>query len=204
MMQRLALLLLVLLFNVCRAEEVAQFPIDPPNPADFARAVNYYVALGEKPAVHALYERARHDGLATSLLCRALFEPKPNQELRAPWWGSLYELPVITMTAARWPFLPLALFGKTYFVLSLRFMLAGAAEDPQDYVSFCHANGVFRREPVPVPTRAQAWHDALALRQSPTWKALKWKDKAESISYTLSEQGTWNYVKAQAAAVQTP
>ena len=108
------------------------------------------------------------------------------------------------MTSARWPLRPLALSGETYFVLSSRILLTGVAEDPRDYVIFCHANGVFRQELVPVPTHAQTRHDALALRQSPAWKSLKWRDRADGGSYTMSEQTIWDNIKAEVDAVKSP
>ena len=152
--------------------------------------------------VYLLRKQIRNDGDPASLLCLVLFEPKPGHEIQCPAWGSFTELPTNSMASAYWNLVPLVLSGRTYFVLSLRRLLTGVPEDPQEYISSCRANGVFRRTFVPVPTRAEARRDALALHQSCAWKALKWKDHDEYGSYDLSEQSVWAYIKAQADAVR--
>src|SRR5207248_2099895 len=102
-----------------------------------------------------------------------------------PMYGGL-SLPFKTMPHANWPLYPVAASGKSFFVLSEGYSLAGVPEDPKHYLAHCRAEGAFRKHPVPIPTQAEAQRDAKALRQSPPWKAIKWKDSGQGFSYTMS------------------
>lgn len=180
--------------------------------ADLAEAVNHYVALGESAAVKeltALTSRKYEDGYVEDAsgrfyrrdrvgwVCRILFLPKGNQALRGPRYGALL-LPFLSMPDNRWPLYPVAASGNSFFVLSEGYILGGAPEDPKKYLSHCRAEGFFRKQPVPVPTRAQARKDVRALRLSPAWRAIKWKDKRSYASYTMHEEWTWRFIQAQA------
>src|SRR5262245_3696949 len=114
-----------LLFSVSlvRAEIPELFKKKEFTAADFATAVNWFVALGEEGAVKQMQEIAKSraaDNFITRYrvgwMCRVLFEPKEVKRLRAPQWGSL-NLPYHTMPDKSWPLYPVALSGSTYFVL---------------------------------------------------------------------------------------
>ncbi len=178
--------------------------------ASFAEAVNHFVALGEEAAIQKLRGLAT-DGMADfkrgfsvneriGWICRVLFEAKTGS-LRPPGFGSL-SLPDRTMPAKTWPLYPVALSCSTYFVLSEGYSLDGLDEDPRDYIDHCHRTGVFRKEPVGVPTRAQAVADASALRHSVAWKAIQWKDGGQNWSYALDEEWVWSFIQKQAEDIQ--
>lgn len=181
----------------------------------FAEAVNHFIALGQDAAVEELRgltldrdtDFALHGNGAWSVnervgwVCRVLFEAKAKEPLRPPAFGALAALPESTMPHKDWPLYPVVLSGSTYFVLSEGYSLAGRAEDPKAYIEYCRQTGVFRKDSVTVPTKAQALKDAAALRQSTAWKAIKWKDSGVGWSYTLSETGTWEFVQNQAETI---
>jgi hypothetical protein len=181
------------------------------NAANLAEAVNHFVALGEKSALCELIDLApNHDfkrdkGFSlperVGWVCRILFQPKGDQPLRAPCYGG-HRLPYLTMPLTRWPLYPVAASGDSFFVLSEGYFLAGFPEDPKRYLAYCRAEGIFRKQPVPVPTRAKAEKDVLALRESPAWKAIKWKDRGPGTNYTMSEEWTWEFIQAQADAIK--
>jgi len=178
--------------------------------ASFADAVNHFVALGQDTAVQEL------QGLATDSptdikrgfsvnerigwMCRVLFEAK-SESLRPPLFGAL-SLPDHTMPSKSWPLYPVAISGSSYFVLSEGYMLGGRAEDPKAYIEYCRKAGVFRTKLVVVPTRSQALTDVAALRQSPAWQAIKWDDRGENWSYTMSEAWTWKFIQRQAEDIR--
>jgi hypothetical protein len=178
--------------------------------ANLAEAVNHFVALGEEPAARELSTLAPdHDpGRAgfslperVGWVCRILFQPKGDQPLRAPRYGA-HSLPYLTMPLARWPLYPVAESGDSFFVLSEGYMLAGIPERPTRYLAYCRAEGIFRKQRIPVPGRHQAKKDVLALRQSPAWKAIEWKDRGPETTYTMNEEWTWRFIQAQADAIK--
>ena len=181
---------------------------------DLAEAVNHYVALGEGDGVRELTALAVENDSPQSALgkdphlperigwvCRILFIPKDGRPLPPPGLGSL-RLPFKTMPLANWPLYPVAASGKSYFVLGEGYMLAGLPEPAEWYIASCHRAGVFRTQPVPIPTGAEARRDAEALRNSAAWKIIKWKDRGEGFSYVLSEQQTWKFIQSQADAIK--
>jgi len=208
-----ASLFLSMAFSVCHAEVPQLFIQREFNAADVAQAVNYFIALGEEGALSELtklapdydsrfgnFNRSFNRTERVGWVCRILFEPKGKQPLRPPMYGGL-DLPDNTMPFANWPRYPVAASGKSYFVLSEGYNLAGAPEDPKQYLAYCRAEGIFRKQPVPVPARAEAQHDVAALRQSPAWKTIKWKDSGQGFSYTMSEEWTWKFIQAQADSI---
>jgi hypothetical protein len=178
--------------------------------AHLAEAVNYFVALGEQQAVRELSDLApefnsKREDVSLServgWVCRILFLPKGRKPLREPGYGG-HQLPYLTMPLSRWPLYPVAASGDSFFVLSEGYSLMGIAENPKKYLEYCRANGVFRKQAVVVPTRAQAEKDVLALRQSPAWKAIQWKDGGRGTTYTISEPWIWSFIQAQADAIK--
>lgn len=177
--------------------------------ASFAEAVNYFISLGEDAAVVELQGLAANKityskhgfnvNERIGWMCRVLFEAK-TESLRPPRFGGL-RLPYNTMSENSWPLFPVALSGSTYFVLSEGYSLAGVPEDSKAYIEYCRRNGIFREKPIAVPTKAQALTDAAALRQSPAWKAIKWKDSGENWSYTMDEGSAWEFIQKQAESI---
>lgn len=171
--------------------------------ATFAQAVNHYVSLGEEAAVDELRDMAA-DQLAhpergfdiserIGWLTRVLFESKTGRPLRPPMFGGL-NLPVETMREASWPLYPVAFSGSTYFVLSEGYFLAGKPEDTGGYIDYCRKAGIFRKKLLDVPVKARALADAVALRRSMAWKAIKWT--------RTDEAGTWEFIRKQAEYIQ--
>jgi RNA polymerase sigma factor (sigma-70 family) len=175
-----------------------------------AEAVNHYVALGEEASVKELESLVSDDtgdifsdmNLARrmSWVCRILFQPKEDEPLRGPGYGAV-SLPWNSMPLKKWPLFPLAASGSSYFVLSELYTLGGIAEKPKAYLKYCRANGQFRKEAIPIPSKAQALKDLEQLRQSKAWKAIKWKDSGKGWSYYYSEDWIWEYIKKQAEEI---
>lgn len=174
--------------------------------AMFAEAINHFVDMGEEKAIAAIKELAAKPGatpqdLAIQRLaftCRSLFEPKGKVPLRAPPYGGLLQLPERTMPLEKWPLYPVVRSGSSYFVLSERYSLGGKLGPTISYFNYCFADGKFRKDRVPVPSKEQALRDIDLLRESEPWKALKWKDKGQGFDYEKSESTVLNYLKAQA------
>jgi hypothetical protein len=174
--------------------------------AIYAEAVNHFVDMGEEKAIAAMKVLAnlKEPGIADreevrlAFTCRVLFEPTAKSPLREPLFGQLGHLPPVRMPPEQWPLFPIVHVGSSYFVLGEGYSLAGLAEPSIDYINYCCANGRFRRERVPLPTKAQALRDFYRLRKSEPWKALKWKDKGQGLEYQLSESFVLEYLKAQA------
>jgi hypothetical protein len=207
-MRRFILSFLILSANPCYAETPLLFREKPFICAALAEAANHYVALGEKAAIkelealtsdwtkdHRRGEFSRNERVGW--VCRVLFQPKEKEPLRQPSFGALH-LPRNSMPLKAWPLYPVASSGKSYFVLSEGYSVAGHPEDPKDYLKYCRPDGKFRTELVPIPTRDQALEDLEALRKSDAWKAIKWKDSGPGFSYTFSEEWCWRFIKAQA------
>jgi hypothetical protein len=85
-------------------------------------------------------------------------------------------------------------------VLNENYNPNGVPEELKHYMDYCKENGVFRTTPIPVPTREQAFKDAMALRQSRAWQDIQWVDK-DGYSYPLGEQWTFGYIVNQAKAI---
>jgi hypothetical protein len=228
--------LLSLFVSLCCV--VARAEAEPPelfrkhdfNAAILAAAVNHFQELGEKRAVEELSALAAEHGrekagqkamdpalagreanidlaVRVAWVCRVLFMPKGNEPLRAPFYGGL-NLPYLTMPEKSWPLSPVVASGSSYFVLAESYMLAGKAEPPLRYIEYCRANGVFRTQAIPVPTRAEAQADALALRNSSVWKVLKWTDEStdesQGTSYKIDEGTVLAFINAQADSIKLP
>lgn len=177
--------------------------------ASLATAVNHYVAMGEDAAVKELGKIAsnRHyagPGLClperVSWVCLILFAPKENKPLRSPPYGTC--LPFNTMPSSKWPLFPICLSGDSYFVLDRGYASTGPALDRKSYLNYCRVAGIFRKEPVKIPTRQQAQSDVKALRSSPAWRAIKWTDSGPWFSYAMQEESEWEFIRVQADAIQ--
>jgi len=187
------------------------------NPAILAKAVNHYVSIGEKASIQELnrlspdlisesggdpfarYRRATRIGW----VCRILFEPKPGAvPLRQPSYGAL-SLPYLSMPQNLWPLYPLVRSGSSYLVLADGYLLGGVPENPKDYLRYCRTTGVFRKAPVPVPTKQQALSDTATLWESAPWKAIRWKAETQGTTYSYSEDYVRAFLTQQAEAVGT-
>jgi len=178
--------------------------------AMFADAINHYVKMGEEKAIAALKaladskpkgDMADHAQTRMAFTCRALFEPKGKAPLHAPAFGGLNDLPSNTMPLEHWPLYPVVHVGSSYFVLSEGYSSGGVPEQSISYINYCCAEGRFRKDRVPLPTKAQALRDFELLRESGPWKALKWKDRGQGFYYELDENGVLEYLKAQAERI---
>jgi hypothetical protein len=181
--------------------------------ATLAEAVNRYVAIGEAASIKELQQLAAQEdasqdafsgkGFSVSerigWVCRILYEPRGNSPLRAPRFGVL-PLPEKTMPLEKWPLYPLALSGSTYFVLKQGYVPDGTPETVTHYLAYCKKNGVFRINPIAVPTKESAAQDAAALRQSLAWQAIQWQDH-DGFSFPMGEQLTWSFLQNQAKKI---
>ena len=197
--------------------------------ASLADAVNRYVAIGETATLKELQEASSLESSQKELfagkgfsvneriswVCRILYIPKPptplfipktgifitekTQPLRAPKFGTL-SIPEKTMPLEKWPLYPVALSGSTYLVLKQGYTPTGTPESLAHYLAYCKDNGTFRTTPVPVPTEEQAAKDVATLRQSESWKNIKWEDE-NGFSFPMGEQWTWSFVQNQAKTI---
>ena len=210
-MRRCIVLFLILSASPCCAETPKLFREKPFTCAVLAEAANHFVALGEKPAIKELEDLTSdwskdHRGgdfsknERVAWVCRILFQPKEKEPLRQPAFGGLF-LPHNSMPLKTWPLFPVASSGKSYFVLSEGYELAGQPEVPKNYLKYCRTDGKFRTERVPIPTRDQALEDLRELRKSDAWKAIKWKDSGPGFSYTFSEDWAWRFIEGEAEKI---
>ncbi|WP_160148263.1 hypothetical protein [Rubripirellula obstinata] len=176
--------------------------------ADIARAVNYYVDLGERETLREFHDLARqNDDIGRpnvneriGWLCRILYVPK-NKPLRGPMLGGLM-LPYESMPLGDWPMYPVAKSGGTYCVLSEGYSLAGHAEPIPNYLTYCGLHGSFRAGHVPVPDRKVAMQEVDLIRLSKRWTKITWIKTGLNSSYTISEPWTWDRIIDQAYLIQ--
>jgi hypothetical protein len=119
--------------------------------------------------------------------------------LRAPAFGVL-SLPESTMPIENWPLFPVAVSGSTYIILKQGYTPAGQPEEVKHYIAYCKNNGIFRKTPVPVPTKEQAEKDIANLRQSAQWQVIQWEGN-NGFSYPMGEQLTWAFIQSQAKTI---
>lgn len=206
-MTRFMPLVVVLFATPCRAEMPKLFREGAFTCATLAEAADHYVALGEEVAIKELEslivdwltdfkgDFSRNERIGW--VCRILFQPKGKTPLRPPGFGG-HRLPWNSMPLTRWPLYPVAVSGKSFFVLSEGYNLGGSPEDPRHYLKYCRTNGRFRTERVPKPSRLQALKDLGKLHRSEGWKAIKWEDSGQGFSYAFREDSAWSFIKAQA------
>jgi len=210
-MRKYSLTLLVFMtFGLCRADVPKLFTERNFTSVTLVDAVNHFVTIGEGDSVKELQEIISNEAADTNWLfsrgfsvnerigwvCRILFESKDGSPLRPPEFGKL-DLPKKFMPADKWPLYPLALSGSTYFVLAQNYTADGSKlESAEDYIAYCEQNGVFRKTPISIPTKAEAAKDALALRQCAAWQAIKWEDNS-GFSYPLGERWAWGFMQSQ-------
>jgi len=176
--------------------------------ADIARAVNYYVELGEEKTLREFHDLiSRHDSIGRpdmderiGWLCRILYVPN-GQPLRPPGLGGLTP-PQDQMPLDRWPIYPVVQSGDTYCVLAEGHLLLGLPERMPDYFRYCSSMGSFRTEPVAVPDRSTAIRDVSAIRSSDRWSTIKWTNDGKGGSYTISEPWIWSAVITQAESIR--
>jgi hypothetical protein len=191
----------------CQADVPQLFRESSIDPARLAVAVNQFVAIGEEASVNELVAlAAKPRALSSDLpariawVCRILFIPKGPEPLRPPAYGALM-LPRQSMPMDKWPLLPVAHSGQTYFVLSEAYSVWGRAERAEDYVLYCRENGTFLRSPIPVPTREQAMQDAATLRQADAWQAIQWPTDSATENDHFRREVIGRYIQAQAEAI---
>jgi hypothetical protein len=134
-------------------------------------------------------------------MCRVLFEDKAGHALRPPHFGVLDELPPPVLLETKWPQFPVAASGSSYFILCEGYIWVEGQtglDDPTSYIDYCRQNGIFRKQPVSVPTKMQALKDLAALRTSAAWKSIKWTYDFNGSTATLSEEKIWTFIEGQA------
>jgi len=199
------------------------------NSATLAEAANHFIAIGEEATFDELGAFMKENTAHTNYwvkpgysvderiawVFRIIYVPKepiPTRvpktgawipgtiiPLRAPNFGAL-GIPEASMPAENWPLYPLALSGSTYVVLKEGYIGKDEPESINHYMEYCKANGVFRQSPVAVPTRDQALKETDQLRQSPSWKAIKWVNNG-GIGFPFGEERTWAFIQNQASAI---
>ena len=184
------------------------------NAAMIAYAVNHFIGIGEKASIAELAALATSDANSwlfarpmdgdemaqrVAWMCLILWPAKPGQVQRPPGYGVLLELDG-HLSIKDWPVYPLAWSGHSYFVLGTEYAVGGHPEHPRDYLANCESKGIFRKVPVPVPTRTQAQLDASTLRQSRPWQAGWSFDHAAQSDLELKE---WPFIKAQADTIES-
>jgi hypothetical protein len=212
-MKRLLAFLMLMTLGFCHAEVPKLFSEKPFTSATLAEAVNHYVAIGEAATIKELQQVSSQEssqkeffaGKGFSVnerigwVCRILYESQGHSPLRAPEFGML-TMPEKTMPAEKWPFYPVALSGSTYVVLKQGYTDSGTPEGLAHYLEYCKNNGIFRKTPIPVPTKQQAERDVVNLRQSAPWQAIKWEDN-DGFSFPMGEQWAWAFIQNQAKAI---
>jgi hypothetical protein len=224
-MTRLLVFILVATLKMCYGDTSHFFREQAFSSASFAETVNHFISIGEKNAVKELDDLTAEDGKdytngfsvneRIGFVCRVLYEPRSNEPLRPPDYGWLQTLgsmglpPVFPSSSwanisRYWPLFPVAHSGSTYFVLSESYAFEGfgGPENPKDYISYSQRNGVFRKTLLSIPTRAEALRDAAALRESKSWKAIKWKDSGQGYSFDMhDDEYAWSFIQKQAESV---
>jgi hypothetical protein len=209
MKAHLLTLLVFMTLGLCRADVPQLFTQRNFTSVTLVDAVNHFVGIGEDASVKELQEIISNEAADTNWIfsrgfsvderigwvCRILFEPKDGSPLRPPDYGRL-NLPQKFMPLDKWPLYPLALSGSTYFVLGENYTADSTPESAEHYIAYCENNGVFRKMPVQLSTKAQAMQDALALRQCKSWQSIKWDDD-HGFSYPLGERWTWGFMQNQ-------
>lgn len=183
--------------------------------AILADAINHYVAVGEERAkvelaalapdvpdpVSKFGELSKADlANRVSYMCLILWPVKPGASRRPPGFGGLPFVDGHFGGSPDWPLFPVIMAGHSYFVLSDGYVLAGLPESPVHYLESCEGSGVFRTQPVTVPTRQQAERDLLELRNSKAWISA-WK-KQVSGENGDPEPFIWNFLWPQAAHIR--
>ena len=213
-MTRLTIIvLLVTLQSACGA--VPRLFVDKDfTPASFAESVNHFVSLGEGAAIEELeglgqdsetYKNGFLVKERIGWMCRVLFEGKTGHALRPPKFGVLEFLPPPSMLEKNWPQFPVAASGSSYFVLGEGYIWINGQsefENAKAYIEYCRLNGVFRKQPVSVPTKARALKDLAALKASAPWKSIKWTYDFNGGTYTLSEKMVWTFLEGQANSIR--
>jgi hypothetical protein len=165
------------------------------------QSANVLIAAGQTATCQALARAAAvksDEGQETELskdkvchLCRLLFVATNSPEpLRRPRLGSMAGLPYMSMPETNWPDLPFAITNGVVISLHLGYTLAGMAEHPVQYLSYCQANGVVRTNLFPTPTFLSVSNALSEILTSPQWKALQWKYEGEGFGYTYDADST--------------
>lgn len=215
--------------GICRAEVPKLLAEKDFNSISLVEAANHFINIGEAATFAELnlflaenaaqtnrfFKRGYDVNERIGWIFRILYQPKSGISvivpktgvrisgrivpLRPPEFGWL-GMPETSMPAKKWPLYPLALFGSTYLVLREGYTPRDTPETMQHYMEYCRDNGTFRKTPVPVSTRQEALDDAELLRQSSSWKAIKWLDNG-GIGFPRGQEWTWQFIERQAGNI---
>lgn len=118
--------------------------------------------------------------------------------------GASTIMPYESLKPPAWPDLPFAIVDGVPLCVYPGYALEGMAEKGEDYLAYCKANGVFRKEPFPAATSLSASNALNTLFESAAWKVLKWKDAGLGWSYTLDESYAKDRLREQLARIANP
>jgi len=152
-------------------------------PDRLVRAANLLIGMGADKAHAVLLSEAQKflDGGGPSsarrderifLLCTFLYRADAPKPLRGPGLGA----PIVSLQLADWPCQPLALVDGVPLLVAWwgHLVAGGGRETGAEYLEYCKANGVFRKTPYEVPSKAEVLAAAAKLVSSPAWKRIQW------------------------------
>jgi hypothetical protein len=164
------------------------FPSDP-TVFELISVANHFIALGEEETFAEVTRRWNADRRDSSLaeqiswLCRLLYIPKDEKNIREPGFGGWRDgFGPNSFEGKDWPFFPLFQSQGIFFLFPANYLLAGSAEDPIDYLKYNRENGEFRRRLFTVPSEENARRALEAFFASHAWKNIKWIETPWAMS----------------------
>lgn len=129
-----------------------------------AKAVNYYISLGEKKTLSELNEvsdidQKKNEGKISDIflyervswVCRILYTPKKGGEINIPFGYNRVSLPVSHKRLESLPLFPLAEKNGVYIVAAPVGIWTGSSPIIANYLNHCVKNGAFRKKKIIVP-----------------------------------------------------
>lgn len=158
--------------------------------ADWAKAANVYIEMGQDAAVSSLVQRSENRSKPdrSMLMIRLLFEPKGKVSIYAPPLGSI-SIPDRNMRPEVWPKLPFTIEQGVIFLLSESHHDSGPRFSVSSYADFCVKWGKFRSTAFKIPAKPEAKAALQELLDSAKWKSLDWRYNGETRiapDYTVS------------------
>ena len=126
----------------------------------------------------AMAKENRGDGIF--VLCRMLFEPRAGRDFARPEIGGAIFLGGTDY--CDWPLEPIDLVDDVPFAITRGYILAGKAQEPEDYVRYCLANCVWTQRRYHVKTQAEKQAALTKLLSSSKWKTALGSDEQNYFS----------------------
>jgi hypothetical protein len=129
------------------------------------------------------------------LLCRLVFvSTHSNQSLRPPMIGdpllSGYEFNI-----ADWPDLPFVIVSNMPLSMTSGYAGSGQAERGQDYLAYCKANGMFRKQLFSMPSAVSVSNALDQVFNSPRWESIPWNSFGKTTLTNLDWEQSSNIVE---------